>query len=76
MAPITAFKPFALFLVLALFSVAVSAQEFAPESSPAPAPDAGAAGSVSCSAAMIVCGSTCKLPFNVIDPQLHKAKAF
>ncbi|KAK7314278.1 hypothetical protein VNO77_39492 [Canavalia gladiata] len=53
MAAVCTFKAFALFLVLAIFSLAASAQEFSPASSPAPAPDAGAAGSVSCSTAMI-----------------------
>ncbi|KAI4333152.1 hypothetical protein L6164_017993 [Bauhinia variegata] len=49
MAPVATFKALAIVLVVTLFSVAVSAQEL----SPAPAPDAGSAGSVSSSVAMI-----------------------
>ncbi|KAK4253705.1 hypothetical protein QN277_010346 [Acacia crassicarpa] len=53
MAPISAFKFFAILLAVALFSVAGSAQDFDLSPLPAPAPKSGAAGSVSSSVALI-----------------------
>ncbi|OIW06198.1 hypothetical protein TanjilG_23078 [Lupinus angustifolius] len=53
MAPVTTFKALSIFVLVALFSIAASAQGLSPASSPAPSPDAGAAVSVSTSVAMI-----------------------
>ncbi|CAL0333565.1 unnamed protein product [Lupinus luteus] len=53
MAPVTTFKALSIVLLVALFSIAASAQELSPASSPAPSPDAGAAVSVTTSVAMV-----------------------
>ncbi|KAK7283875.1 hypothetical protein RIF29_13623 [Crotalaria pallida] len=53
MASAATFKALAIVLVVALFSIAASAQDLSPASSPAPSPDAGAAGSLSSSVLMI-----------------------
>ncbi|KAE9592710.1 hypothetical protein Lal_00028867 [Lupinus albus] len=53
MAPVITFKSLSIVLIVALFSIAASAQDLSPASSPAPSPDAGAASSVSTSVAVI-----------------------
>ncbi|KAI9081464.1 hypothetical protein K1719_036610 [Acacia pycnantha] len=53
MAPMTTFKAFAVLLAVALFSAASSAQDLNMSPSQAPAPQVGAAGSVSSSVALI-----------------------
>ncbi|KAE9617308.1 hypothetical protein Lal_00034326 [Lupinus albus] len=53
MAPVSTFKALAVVLVVLLFSIAATAHDLSPASSPAPSPDAGAAGYVSSSVAMI-----------------------